>query len=151
MAIALNTAGMKVKYCAAAPGSARPTSSYTEISGITAIPEFNPEPNNLDCTPLSETAYHQYIPGLKDLGSAIGLTVNMTDSFKSAWATLVSAYSNGASDIWFEYAVNGMSDSFYYTGAPVDLGFGGAEVDAVLQNTAYIMPAKVTGWSTAST
>ena len=151
MAIALNTAGMKVKYCAVAPGASLPASGFTEISGVTAIPEFNPEPANLDCTPLSETAYHQYIPGLKDLGSAIGLTVNMTDSFKTAWASLVSAYSNGASDIYFEYAVNGMSDSFYYTGAPVDLGFGGAEVDSVLQNTAYIMPAKVTGWSTAST
>lgn len=151
MAIALSTAGIKVKYAASAVGAARPTSGYTEISGITSIPEFNPEPANLDCTPLAETAYHQFIPGLKDLGSAIGLTANMTQSFKTAWAALVTAYSNGASDIWFEYTVPDMSDSFYFTGAPVDLGFGGAEVDSVLQNTAYIMPAKVTGWSTKST
>ena len=151
MAIALSTAGIKVKYIAVANGASAPTSGYTEISGITAIPEFNPEPANLDCTPLAETAYHQYIPGLKDLGAAIGLTVNMTDSFQTAWGSLVTAYNGGASDIWFEYAVPDMSDSFYFSGAPVDLGFGGAEVDSVLTNTAYIMPAKVTGWATKST
>lgn len=150
MAIALSTAGIKVKYIAVSVGASLPTSGFSEISGITTIPEFNPEPANLDCTPLAETAYHQYIPGLKDFGSAIGLTVNMTQSFKTSWASLVSAYNNGASDIWFEYVVPDMSDSFYFTGAPIDLGFGGAEVDSVLKNTAYIMPATVTGWDTKS-
>lgn len=151
MAIALSTAGIKVKYIAVAPAGARPASGFTEISGITSIPEFNPEPANLDCTPLSETGYHQYIPGLKDLGSAINLTANLTQSFKTSWAALMTAYSNGASDIWFEYCVPDMSDSFYFTGAPVDLGFGGAEVDSVLQVNAYVMPATVTGWDTKST
>lgn len=151
MAIALSTAGIEVKYKAVASGASMPTASYVTIPGIKSIPEFNPEPNNLDCTPLSEKAYHQYIPGLKDLGSAIGLTVNMDDSFKTAWGSLVSAYNNGASDIWIEYAVPGMATSFYFTAAPVDLGFGGAEVDAVFENTAYLMPNKVHGWATKST
>lgn len=151
MAIALSCAGITVKYIAVAPGASCPSSGFTTISGITSIPEFNPEPNNLDCTPLSETGYHQYIPGLKDLGAAIGLTANLTDSFQTAWENLCTAYNDGASDIWFEYAIPDMSDSFYFTGAPVDLGFGGAEVDSVLQTTAYIMPGIVTGFDTAST
>lgn len=151
MAIALSTAGIEVKYASVTAGASMPTTSFITIPGIKSIPEFNPEPNNLDCTPLSETGYHQYIPGLKDLGSAIGLTVNMDDAFKTTWASLVDAYDEGANDIWIEYAVPGMTTSFYYTATPVDLGFGGADVDAVFENTAYLMPNKVHGWATKST
>lgn len=49
---------------------------------------------------------------------------------------------NGGLGMWFEYCYpsgSGM-DSFYFPGKPIALGFGGAEVDAVLENMANIIP-----------
>ena len=55
--------------------------------------------------------------------------------------------------LWIEYYVPGLSTkpSFFYSATPSDLGFGGADVDAVYENTAYLTPNKVHGWDTAST
>ena len=52
--------------------------------------------------------------------------------------------------MWFEYAIPGMDDSFFYPGEPVALGFGGADVDEVLENTANIIPAGDFEWAAAS-
>ena len=47
---AISTAGMLVKY---ATGATRPTSGYTTIPGVKAIPAIFNDPNMLDSTPLS--------------------------------------------------------------------------------------------------
>ena len=66
-----------------------------------------------------------------------------------------TAYSGltGGKQLWFEFAYpSGSSiDSFYFTGKPVDISFGGADVDEVLENNAYIIPTGEPAWATAST
>ena len=44
--------------------------------------------------------------------------------------------------MWFEIAYQDGSDldSFYFPGEPLPLGFGGADVDAVLENNMNIAP-----------
>ena len=72
----------------------------------------------------------------------------------TAWDTLISAYNtaNSASkSIWFEYAIPGMAKSFFFPGKPIALGFGGADVDEVLEDTANIIPVGDYTWATAST
>ncbi len=155
MANALSTAGMTVKYAVEATAGTRPTSGYTEIPGCKALPAFGDEKNTLQTTPLSATHNHTYIEGLADSGGAIQITVNDYPAFRTAWTTCVGAYAALTDDkqMWFEYCYpdeSGM-DSFYYPGEPLELGFGGAEVDSVLENMANIVPAGDYEFAAAST
>lgn len=158
MAIELSTAGILVKWAVEATAGTRPTTGYAALKGIKSIPEFGGEPNQLDCTPLEETDWHRYIPGLKDAGGSVGLTVNDYDDFRTSWNAMMTAWETGKASgkaLWIEYYVPGLTSaskpSFYYSATPSDLGFGGAEVDSVYENTAYLTPNKVHGWDTAST
>lgn len=144
MANAVSTAGMLVKYAVEATAGTRPTSGYTTIPGVKAIPELWNDPNMLQSTPLSATKNHTYIPGLGDNGGAIALTVNDYAEFRTAWEACLTAYAGlGDGDLmWFEIAYQDGSDldSFYFPGEPLPLGFGGADVDSVLENNANIAP-----------
>lgn len=152
MALEISTAGVQVKYAVEATAGARPTGGYTLIPNIKATPDFNPEPNNLEVTDLSDLVWKRYIPGLKDPGGALTFTANLTSAFKTAWETLVSAYETAFADnklTWFEIAVPTVG-SFYFAGVPSELGINGAEVDAVMESEVYITPNKIEGWGTSS-
>ena len=159
MAIELSTAGILVKWACEATAGTRPTSGYTQLVGVKSISEFNPEPNMIDVTPLAETDWHRYIPGLKDAGGAQQLTVNDYDDFRTSWDAMMTAYATAKAAgkaLWIEYYVPGFTavgakPSFYYSAVPQDLGFNGAEVDAAYENVAYLTPNKVVGWAAAST
>lgn len=143
MANALSTAGMLVKYAVEATAGTRPTAAYTIIPGCKAIPELFNDPNMLQSTPLSATKNHTYIPGLNDSGGAVAITVNDYPAFRTAWEACVTAYAGltGGKQMWFEiYYPDANMDSFYFPGQPLPLGFGGADVDSVLENNANIAP-----------
>ena len=156
MANAVSTAGMLVKYAAEATAGTRPTSGYTTIPGVKAIPAIFNDPNMLQSTPLSATKNHTYIRGLDDSGGSIQLTVNDYEAFRTAWETCVSAYATAAAagkGMWFEIAYQDGSnlDSFYFPGEPLPLGFGGADVDSVLENNMNIAPQGDYVFAAAST
>lgn len=52
--------------------------------------------------------------------------------------------------MWIEFVIPTMS-SFYFRAVPTELGFGGAEVDSVLETTAYLTPNSAPVWAAAST
>ena len=155
MANAVSTAGMLVKYCVEATAGTRPTSGYTTIPGCKAIPEMFNDPNMLQSTPLSATKNHTYIEGLGDTGGAIAITVNDYEEFRTEWENCITAYAGltGGKGMWFEIAYPDGSnlDSFYFPGKPLPLGFGGAEVDSVLENNANIAPQGDYEFAAAST
>ena len=138
---AVSTAGMYLKY---ATGATRPTTGYTVIPGVKAIPAIFNDPNMLQSTPLSAVRNHTYIRGLDDSGGSIQLTVNDYAEFRTAWDACVAAYAAMFEGdlMWFEVAYQDGSDldSFYFPGEPLPLGFGGADVDSVLENNANIAP-----------
>ena len=144
MANAVSTAGMNVRYAVEQVKGNRPTTAYTTIPGCKAIPAIFNDVNTLQSTPLSAHKNHTYIEGLNDSGGAVPLTVNDYSEFRTAWNACVTAYGNlsGGKQMWFEIAYPDGSnlDSFYIPGKPIDLGFGGAEVDSVLENNANILP-----------
>lgn len=153
MAQELSTAGVLLKYCAASSGTTRPTSGYTQIPCIKAIPDFNPEPESLEVTDLSDTVWRRYIPGLRDPGGALAFTANLTTQFKTAWETLCTAYATALAagkSMWFEIMVPSFG-SFYFAGIPTELGMTAMDVNAVLEIEAYITPNMVHGWDTSST
>ncbi len=144
MANAVSTAGMLVKYAVESAAGTRPTLNYTAIPGCKAVPAIFNDPNTLQSTPLSATKNHTYIEGLNDSGGSIAITVNDYAEFRTAWETCISAYNNltGGKGMWFEiaYPAGTTLDSFYFPGKPLPLGFGGADVDSVLENNANILP-----------
>ncbi len=155
MANAVSTAGMLVKYCVEATAGTRPTASYTTIPGCKAIPAIFNDPNMLQSTSLEATKNHTYIEGLNDSGGSIAITVNDYSAFRTAWEACVTAYEGltGGKAMWFEIAYQDGSnlDSFYFPGQPLALGFGGAEVDSVLENNANIAPTGDYEFAAAST
>ena len=153
MALEFSTAGVTLKYAVESTKGTRPTTGYTTIPSIKSIPDFNPEPSNLDVTDLSDTIWKRYIPGLKDPGGALSFTANLTAAFKTAWTTLITAYTTGLASeyaTWFEVCVPNFF-SFYFSGAPSELGMAAMNVDAVLEDNVYITPNSIHGWDTSST
>lgn len=145
MANAVSTAGMLVKYAAETTAGTRPTAGYTLIPGVKAIPELFNDPNMLQSTSLEAVRNHTYIAGLNDSGGAIAFTVNDHKAFRDAWDACLAAYDTAAQSnlgFWFEIVYQDGSDldSFYFPGQPLPLGFGGADVDSVLENNANIAP-----------
>ena len=155
MANAVSTAGMLVKYAVEATAGTRPTSGYTLIPGVKAIPAIFNDPNMLQSTPLSATKNHTYIEGLNDSGGAIQLTVNDYEAFRTAWTACVAAFDAVTDDktMWFEIAYQDGSnlESFYFPAQPLALGFGGAEVDSVLENNLNLAPQGDYVFAAAST
>ena len=154
MANALSSAGMLVKYKVESTAGTRPTVNYTAIPGCKSIPALFNDPNTLDSTPLEATKNKTYIPGLSDSGGSVAITVNDDPAFRTAWNACVTAYEglSGGKQMWFEfyYPDSGM-DSFFFPGQPLPLGFGGADVDSVLENNANIVPVGDYLFASAST
>lgn len=149
MSIQLSTAGVTMKYAVEATSGTRPTKGYTEVPELKAIPEMNPEPDTLETTNLKETEYKTYIAGLKDLGGALGFTINLTKDSLAAWSTMVEAYDEAAGEgkaMWFCIDVPGLAKDLFFTGQPTPLGLPGMEVNNVLEATAYITPTNAPVW-----
>ena len=155
MANAVSTAGMNVYWAVESAAGTRPTSGYTVLPGCKAIPALFNDPNTLQTTPLSAKKNHTYIEGLGDSGGSIAITVNDYSEFRTSWNNCISAYDGltGGKTMWFEiaYPEDSNLDSFYFPGQPIPLGFGGAEVDSVLENNANIMPQGDYVFAAAST
>ena len=151
MAIELSTAGILLGYAVEQTAGTKPT-AFTQIKGAKSLPDFNPEPSTLETTPLEATEWKTYIDGLKDPGGALSVTFNMTEDLQTTWDAIVEAYKTAAEagkKTWWEFYIPGLTMAFFFTGNPSPLGFAGAEVDSVLENTAYITPNGNIGWATA--
>ena len=148
----LSTIGMYFSYGVESVAGTKPA-TFTKIPGALTLPEFALEPQQIDVTPLDETTAHRYIPGLANDGTAKAIQFNMNDTFKTAWAAMMTAYGNlGAGlSMWFEFYHPDMTDGFFFTGVPASLGFGGATVDSANTINAYVTPNTIKGWSTAVT
>lgn len=154
MAIDLSTAGVSVNYAVEATEGKMPTTGFTKLTGIKAIPDINPEPSSLETTTLDATEWKTYIPGLKDPGGALAFTANNTEAFQTEWAALVEAAQTAAESgkaTWFAIIIPGLTNAFLFSGDPSPLGLSAIEVDAVLEVDAYITPTAISGWGAAPT
>ena len=155
MALEFSSAGVQIRYCVETSAGSRPTTGYKVIPSIKSSPDFNAEPSQLDVTDFSDKVWKRSIAGLRDVGGAIAFTANMTASFKTAWNSLISAYTTGrgstpAKSTWFEVAIPNF-DSFYFSGEPIELGIKGMDVDSVVEADGYVVPNQIFGWGTSST
>ncbi len=142
-AINLSTAGIQLLYAVETTAGTRPTTGYTRIYGAKTTPSLNPSPETLETTTLDETEYKTYIDGLKDLGGALEFTFNLTQDLIDSWDALMTAYETAKAAgkaTWFTIVVPGLTDSFYFTGNPSNMGLPETSVSSVLEITNYITP-----------
>lgn len=152
--IDLSTAGVSVQYAVESTAGTRPTTGYTALTGIKAIPDLNPEPGNLETTTLDELEWRTYIPGLKDPGGALAFTANNTEQFQTEWETMIEAAGTAKETgkaTWYSIVVPGLTKAFFFAGTPSPLGLSAVEVDSVLEVDGYITPTSVHGWDTKPT
>lgn len=154
MAHELSTIGCGLKWAVETTAGTRPTTGYTELTGVKSEPATGDAPNNLQVTDLSDK-YHRYVPGVQDVGGgARDYLFNDTSANRTAWAAMVTAYQTGLASgfaLWIEETFPGNLDSFYYSGIPSDWVSNERGVDAVLEATGYITPNQVAGFAAAST
>lgn len=149
------SAGAKVLWAAETTKGTRPSSGYTELTGITAVPSFGDQPGTVDVTAIANKN-RVYIFDLPDSGGLIALTVNDADDFRTSFASMKSAYDTAvAADkgFWVEYQYPSETsiDSFFYPAAIHELGFGGWDVGAAMTNSIPIAPAGDYAWASRST
>ena len=147
----LSAQGSHVYYAVEATAGTKPTtkSAFTEIPGVKGVPSLNPTPDNLETTTLNETEYKTYIPGLKDLGGALGLTFNMSQEFLDAWEALVTADATARSTgkkTWFYIEVPDLTNGLYFPGQPSPVGLPELSVNSVLEVEASITPSGEPEW-----
>lgn len=143
----MSTAGVTVGYFTT-KGTSVPKTGAILIPNIKSTPDYNPAPNNLQVTDLSDKEWHRYIPALRDVGGASAFTANLTPEFQSAWEALCTASDGEA--IWFEIKIPNF-DSFYFAGVPTPLGLSALSVGSVFEVNAYVTPNVIHGFDTAST
>lgn len=151
MAIWLSTLGVQLAYGVETIAGTKPE-TFTSITGIKSIPDLNPEPNSIQVTPLSETQYHQYVDGLKDISGALSFGANLTEAFITEWEAIYSAYTTAketGKKVWFEIYHPELTKGFFFIGNPSPLGLSAMEVDASLDINVYVVPTEVKGYDTA--
>ena len=155
-AIYLSSIGVKMFYAVEQTAGTRPTAkaNYTELEGIKSTPSMNPTPDDLDTTTLNETEYKTSIPGLKDLGGALSFTFNMSNALKTAWDTLMTAYTTAAASnkkTWFYIEIPGLDNGLYFPGIPSPMGAPELSVNSVIEIENYITPTGAPTFSTKPT
>lgn len=149
--ISLSTAGILFGYGVETQKDIKPE-TFKQIERAMSLPALNPQPEALEVTPLDATEWKEYINGLKDTGGALAIKFSLNNAFRTSWEELVTAYKTAKADdlkVWVEFYIPEMTDAFFFSCEPAELGFGGAEVNAHLEIEAYVTPIGNIGWSTA--
>ena len=152
----LHSAGTTVKWAVEATAGTRPTSGYTTLAGVKEIASYNDAPNTLQTTDLSAWPNHTFIRALNSGNGVLSVTANDYKTFRDSYEALYSAWETAAAagkSLWIEYQYPADSNmkSYFYPAEPSPLGFGGASVDAVLENIAYFVQTGQPVFETAST
>lgn len=149
--IDLSTIGMRLGYAVETEAGTMP-SAFTWLKGAKSLPEMNSEPETIESTTFDELQFRTYIDGLQDTGGALAIGFNQTEDLLQTWDKVYSDYSTAKADnksTWWVFWHPGLSKSFFFRGNPSQLGWGGAEVNALLETNVYVTPVGDIGWKTA--
>ena len=150
--IDLSTIGIRLGYAVETEAGVMPE-AFKWIKGAKSLPEVNSEPETIESTTFDELQFRTYIDGLQDTGGALAIGMNQTDDLLKTWddgiyQEYATAKETGKST-WWVFWHPGLSKSFFFRGNPAKLGWGGAEVNALLETNVYVTPVGDIGWKAA--
>lgn len=151
MGVPFSTVGMKVLYAIETTAGTRPTTGYVEIPDVKSTPDYNTEPNGIDVTTLTETEALQYVEGLRDYGSSLSFTCNLTNELTTIWDEFCEAADEAAATdkrAWIEIIHPKLEKAWFAPGSPVKMSMPSAEVNAALEITVYVIPSGGGVWDT---
>lgn len=149
--IDLSTIGVRLGYAVESESGVKP-SKFEWIKGAKSLPEVNSAPETIESTTFDELQFRTYIDGLQDTGGALAIGMNQTEELITEWEKIYQAYSDGKESnlsTWWVFWHPGLTKSFFFRGNPAQLGWGGAEVNALLETNVYVTPVGDIGWQTA--
>ena len=149
--IDLSTIGIRLGYAVETSPGVMPT-AFQWLKGAKSLPEINSEPETIESTTFDELQFRTYIDGLQDTGGALAIGFNQTEDVLTTWGNLYTEYTEGKENslsTWWVFWVPGLSKSFFFRGNPSQLGWGGAEVNSLLETNAYVTPVGDIGWRTS--
>ena len=82
------SAGAKLSYGTLGTGGAFP-SSWTDLKGLTEIPEIGSAPDTVESTTLDNLVYRSYVKGLQDLGT-LDFPFNLEDPAAASNINVIS-------------------------------------------------------------
>ena len=124
----------------------------SKIIGAKSLPEMNSEPETIESTTFDELQFKTYIDGLQDTGGALSFGFNQTEDLLITWDDVYSEYATGKESnlsTWFVFWHPSLSKAFFFRGNPSKLGWGGAEVNSLLETNVYVTPVGDIGWQTS--
>ena len=145
--------GVYLCYATESTAGTMPTTGYVKVPEIKTIPSFNPQPEALQSTDLSETEYHTYVEGLKDLGGSLEFTANLTEDLITAWNTVNTTHDSltGGKAMWFAIVHPKLTNAVFFKGDPSPLGLNEITVNSVMETSLYITPNSAPSWAAKPT
>lgn len=114
----VSSLGVKFGYAVETTVGQKPT-AFTQLTRINSIGEISLSPETIDASAL-EDLVGRSVAGRSTTGGTFDVVVNLTDTTKTEWTTLISAYKGltGGKQIWFETFSPYLADGFFVVGQP---------------------------------
>lgn len=119
MAVAgLSTLGITFGYGTESTAGTKP-STFTQLTRINQIGAITLENQQIDASAL-EDFITKNIAGRADTPGNVGVTINLTDTTKTEWETLISTYKEltGGMQMWFEIIIPGITEGYFFIAQP---------------------------------
>lgn len=114
----LSTLGITFGYGTESTVGTKP-STFTQLTRINQIGAITLENEQIDSSAL-EDYIQKNIAGRASTPGNIGVTVNLTDTTKTEWETLISTYKalTGGKQMWFEIIIPGITEGYFFIAQP---------------------------------
>lgn len=114
----VSTLGVKFGYAVETTVGTKPT-AFKQLTRINSIGEISLSPETIDASAL-EDLVERSVAGRSTTGGTFDVVVNLTDTTKGEWETLITAYKGltGGKQIWFETYSPYLADGFFVVGQP---------------------------------
>ena len=151
MGIALSTIGVKIGYAFETTAGTRPTTGYKAIHDLKSTPDFNVAPNTEDMTTFDDTVSTRKVELLKDFGDTLEFNANLTNELITTWNEICTQAAAKAEEdlvMWIEIIHPDLTNAFFLSCMPVDLGLPALEANTGASTTVYVVPQGGAEWST---
>lgn len=114
----VSTLGVKFGWAIETTPGEKPA-AFTKLTRINSIGEISLSPETIDASAL-EDLVERSVAGRSSTGGTFDVVVNLTDTTKTEWTTLINAYKGleEGKQIWFETYSPYLEDGFFVVGQP---------------------------------